>query len=145
MTDAENFEDNAVEVARRISDSGIQIDVVGLGSTHPTPIPINPRERKYMVDSQGQTVMTKLNEDEAIEIAKAGNGIYVDGAMSDAASKLDDQLRSMTQTEFQRQNVSPEAEQFPVFIWIALALVLVNVFLPSRKILWLTRYTFFNK
>ncbi len=145
ITDAENFEDNAVEAAKHIAESGIQIDVIGMGSTHGVPIPINPQNRQYMTDAQGQTVMTALNEEEAKKIAEAGKGIYINGASSDAASQLENQLRNMEQTEFERKSFTPEAEQFPVFIWIALILVLINVFLPSRKILWLTRYTFFNK
>ncbi len=145
ITDAENFEDNAVEAATHIAESGIQIDVVGMGSSHPVPIPIDKSERKYMLDSNGETVLTALNEEEAQKIAKAGKGIYLNGAASDAVSKLDEQLRSMSQTEFKRQSVSPESEQFPILIWIALILMLVNVFLPTRKIVWLTKYTFFNK
>lgn len=145
ITDAENFEDNAVEAAKHIADNGIQIDVIGMGSTHGVPIPLDKAQRKYLTDSQGQTVMTALNEEEAEKIADAGKGIYINGAASDAASQLDNQLRELSQTEFERQTVKPEAEQFPVFIWIALLLVLVNVFLPGRKIGWLTRYTFFNK
>lgn len=145
ITDAENFEDNAVEAASHIAETGIQIDVIGLGSSHPVPIPLDKSERKYMLDQQGETVLTALNEDEAQKIAKAGNGIYVNGVSSDAVSRLDDQLRSMKQTEFQRQAVSPENEQFPVLIWIALFLMTINIFIPSRKVLWLTKYTFFNK
>ncbi|MCM1110398.1 MAG: VWA domain-containing protein [Clostridium sp.] len=147
VTDAENFEDNAIEAARHIAGNGIQIEVIGLGTEHGVPIPVRRQngEKGLMTDAEGNIVKTALNEKEAREIAKVGKGIYVNGADSDAAVQLDRQLDTMSKTEYQRVSFSPEAEQFPVFVWIALIMMVVNVFLPYRKIIWLTRYTFFKK
>lgn len=147
VTDAENFEDNAVDAAKNISNSGIQIEVIGMGTSHGVPIPIKDANGRdgYMLDSQGNMVRTALNEKEAQEIAKAGKGIYINGAESNASTQLDNQLDNLAKTEYERQTYTPEAEQFPIFIWLALIFMVANVFLPYRKIRWLTKYTFFNK
>lgn len=147
VTDAENFEDDAVDAARKIAGSGIQIDVIGMGSEHPVSIPVErPNgERGFMTDYEGNIVKTALNEQEARDIAKAGKGIYINGAASDASAQLKHQLDALAKTEYERQTFSPSAEQFPIFIWLALAILIIDVFLPYRKIMWLTRYTFFKK
>lgn len=146
ITDAENFEDDALSVAKKIASSGIQIDVIGMGTSHPVPIPVTVNgSRGYMNDAEGNMVRTALNEQLAIDIAKAGNGIYINGAESNASQQLDNQLDKLAKTEYERLGSNPMAEQFPVFAWIALILLLVDVFLPYRKIMWLTHYTFFKK
>lgn len=146
VTDAENFEDDAVGTAKSIADNGIQIDVIGMGSTNGVPIPIGKsNEKKYLLDNEGNPVKTALNENEAKQIAEAGKGIYINGAESNATTQLHDQLSKLAKTEYERQAFSPESEQFPVFIWIAMALLIIDIFLPNRKIIWLTKYTFFKK
>lgn len=146
VTDAENFEDDALAAARGITDAGIQIDVIGLGSLNGVPIPMgNPSERKFMTDANGDIVKTSLNEKQAREIAEAGKGIYVNGNESNAVGQIETELGKLSRTEYERQAYSPETEQFPIFIWIALALLLVDIFLPDRKIIWLTKFTFFKK
>ncbi len=44
ITDGENFEDNAVEEARRAASAGIQVDVIGIGGGKGSPIPMSGGE-----------------------------------------------------------------------------------------------------
>ena len=88
ITDGENFEDNAVDEAKRAANAGIQVDVVGLGSGRGVRIPVG--RNSYMINPMtGEEVLTKLDESTAMEIAKAGKGIYVNGATSSAVSDID--------------------------------------------------------
>ena len=75
ITDAENFEDNAMEEAKRAADAGIQVDVIGLGTVKGNPIPVNATGTEFMTDYEGNQVKTALNEQLADEIAQTGNGI----------------------------------------------------------------------
>lgn len=146
ITDAENFEDNAMEEAKRAADAGIQVDVIGLGTVKGNPIPINATGTEFMTDYEGNQVKTALNEQLADEIAKAGNGIYIWGGDRNVVDQLSDQLDRLSKTEFKRSAApSAASELFPVAIVIALCLLLIDMLLPYAKIEWLTKFTFFSK
>lgn len=146
ITDGENFEDNAVEVAKNAADAGIQVDVIGIGTGKGARIPVPGLSGKYMHDSSGQPVLTALNETMARDIAKAGDGIYLQGTSSSVVSDLDDQLSHLSTTEFSRTvGTSPANELFPIAAIIALLLLAVDGLLPYCKISWLRNINFFSK
>lgn len=146
ITDGENFEDDAVGEARRAADAGIQVDVVGLGSSRGTPIPVPGQKGKYMTDNDGNQVETRLNEQIAQDIAAAGDGVYVNGASSSALSRLDEQLDKLSKSDFQRTAASsPASELFPLFALIALFIIMLDTVIPYRKISWLKGINFFTK
>lgn len=144
ITDGENFEDNAVEEAGRAANAGIQVDVIGLGSGRGVRIPIG--RNNYMINpSTGEEVLTKLDDATASEIAKAGKGIFINGAASSAVNDIDKKMDELEQGEFSRKTFSPQSEQFPVFAWIALLLLVTDTIVVTRKISWLKKYRFFSK
>lgn len=147
ITDGENFEDDAAGAARRAAETGIQVDVIGLGTPGGAPIP-TPKgmgEGKYLKDQNGQVVVTALNEQMAQEIAKAGDGIYLQGSDPGVVTDLDDQLSKLSKTEYQRMTASPSAELFPLVAIIALIILLIDSLIPYRKISWLRGINFFTK
>ncbi len=144
ITDGENFEDNAVEEAGCAANAGIQVDVIGLGSGRGVRIPIG--RNNYMINpSTGEEVLTKLDDATASEIAKAGKGIFINGAASSAVNDIDKKMDELEQGEFSRKTFSPQSEQFPVFAWIALLLLVTDTIVVTRKISWLKKYRFFSK
>lgn len=145
ITDGENFEDNAVDAAKRAADAGIIVDVIGLGTTSGAPIILDRQKNVYMQDETGQQVISALNEAEAEKIAKAGKGIYVSGNSSRAVEDIDTQLDGLAKSDFIRTSFSPQSEQFPVFAWIVLILLIADVLTVTRKISWLKRFNFFTK
>lgn len=146
LTDGENFEDNAIEASKHAAEAGIQVDVIGLGTAAGAPIPVLGKSNEYMFDEQGNQVITKLNVEDAKAIAQAGNGIYISGASSSAASELNDQLKKLSTTEYKRFTApNPASELFPIAVSIALILVLIDILLPYSKIEWLKKFTFFSK
>ena len=97
-----------------------------------------------MSDDNGQTVITRLDEEKAREIAQAGKGTYVQGNATDAAEVLDETLKKLATTSLSQVTFTKNDEQFPVFAWIALALLVANVLLLNRKNLWLAKRDFFK-
>lgn len=144
ITDGENFEDDAVEIAKRASGAGIQVDVIGLGSSKGARIPIG--RGQYMLNPMtGEEVVTKLDEATASQIAEAGKGIYVNGASNSAITAIDDKMNELQQAEFERKSFSPQSEQFPIVAIVALILLLIDSVVVTRKISWLKKYRFFTK
>lgn len=146
ITDAEDLEDtqSVMDAAKTAARNGIQLDVVGLGSTTPVPIPV--RNGGYLIDPEtGEPVRTALNEDLATEIASAGKGIYVNASNNDALNELDKQLDTVKKSALESSFSAIHDELFAIFVWFALALIVVDIFVLDRKIGWLDKITFFKK
>ena len=146
ITDAEELEDEAGVTAavQSAASEGIQVDVVGLGSGVAVPIPI--KGGGYMIDPlTGERVMTALNEDLAANIAKVGNGIYVNASNRDALNELDKQLDTLKKASLESNIAAVHDELFPLFAIFALALLVLDIFVLDRKIGWLDKITFFKK
>ncbi len=143
ITDGENFEDDAVAAAKNAADSGIQVNVVGVGSTKGSPIPAG--NGTWMKDMQGNVVTTYLNEETAQQIAKAGGGVYVNGTAGDAVSRVSKELDKLAKSDLQKVVYSQNSEQFPIFAWLALVFLVGDLFVLERKNSWLRKINFFTK
>lgn len=137
ITDSEDHEGAALDAARLAAENGIQVNVVGVGTTTQMPVP-------GITDSEGNTAMTALNEDLAQQLAQAGSGVYVNGSASNALNVLTDQLDTLGKTDFETIEYSAASEQFPTFTAIALILLLIDIFIVDRKISWLRGVDFFG-
>lgn len=143
ITDGENHEGDAVEMARYAKSLGIEVDVIGVGSLKGAPIPLG-RNDEFLKDENGAPVTTFLNEKMAKEIAEAGGGVYINGSSSKALSNLMDQLDTIKKSDIQHISYKSSAEQFPLFIWIALILLVLDAVILPSKIGWLKQFTFFS-
>jgi Ca-activated chloride channel family protein len=144
ITDAEELEDQqsvqqAVSVAAK---NGIQVNVIGVGSTNPVHIPTS---HGPMVDSDGNVVNTALNEDLAAQIAQYGKGIYVNASASGALNELSKQLDTLKKTTLEANVYALHDELYFIFVWVALAFLILDIFILDRKISWLDKITFFKK
>lgn len=137
LTDAEDHEGEALEAARFAARQGIQIDVIGVGSELGGRIPDQQRKGEYLHDFDGNEVITKLNTEAASQIAAAGGGVYVNAASSTALETLQNSLNRLKKTEFEQVTYKMSAEQFPLFAWIALAFLILELFILESKTRWL--------
>lgn len=145
ITDAEELEDSqsVTEAVKNAVKKGIQVDVVGVGSSTPVTI---PEGNSVMIDDQtGEPVRTALNEQLAKQIAADGKGIYVNASSRDALNDLDGQLSTLKKAAMESSVYSQHDELFSIFAWFALACIVINILLLERKISWLDRITFFKK
>lgn len=145
ITDAEELEDeqNVEEAVKNATKRGIQVDVVGVGSSTPVNIPY---QGSLMIDDQtGQPVRTALNEQLASKIAKDGKGIYVNASAAGALNELDRQLGTLKKATMESSVYAQHDELFGIFAWLAIACIVANIFLLDRKISWLDKITFFKK
>ena len=143
ITDGENFEDDAIAAAKDAHKDGIQVNVVGIGSTTGSPIPME--NGQYLTDDEGKQVNTKLNEEVAQKIAQAGEGAYVNGSSSEAVSDLHESLKKLSKSDLGSYTYTKQDEQFSVFAWIALLLIIAELLVIDRKNPFLKRYNFFTK
>ena len=145
ITDGENHEDDAVAVAQRAKEAGIQVLVVGIGKPEGSPIPV-PGTNNFIKDRQGNVVVSKLNEEMCREIAQAGGGIYVRCDNTNTATKaIQKELDKLATQEIETQVFTDYNEQFQSFALIALLLLVVDFFIFNRKNKSLTRIDIFGE
>lgn len=145
ITDAEELDDpNGVEEAvRQAAAKGIQVNVVGVGGETPVRIPDG---YSYMMDpSTGQPVETRLNEDLALDIAKEGNGIYVNASNKDCLNELEKQMDKVSKTALESSFTVVHDELYGFFGWAALIFILLDILVVDSKFSWLDKITFFKK
>ena len=140
ITDGEDNEAKGVEAAKQAAAKGIRVYVLGIGNPGGAPIPI-PGTGQYIIDDEGNTVISKLSEEMCREIATAGGGsyIYVDNSSS-AQKKLSEQVDRLAKAKMESQIYSEYDEQFQGFVRIGILLLLLDVFLLEResKSTWLS-------
>lgn len=145
ITDGENHEGDAMEMAKYAKSLGIEVDVIGVGSLKGAPIPIDAKRGEFLKDASGTPVTTYLNEAMAKEIAEAGGGTYINGSGNKAVDNLIEQLDKIKKSDLRHVSYKASAEQFPVFVWIAIILLVTDLCVLPRKIGWLRKFTFFSK
>ena len=145
ITDGEDNEGGAVEMARAAAEKGIKVYVLGIGSPQGAPIPM-PGSTQYITDNGGNVVVSKLNEQMCREIAAAGQGayIYVDNSSS-AKEKLSGYVDKLAKTEMESTVYSEYDEQFQAVALLALLLLVLDVLVVERKNPLFRRIKLFRK
>lgn len=144
ITDAEELDDQegAISAVKNLAKNKIQVDVVAVGSSQPVTI---PTPSGPFTDENGQVVHTAVNEKLAADLAKAGNGVYVNASSPDALGDLQRQLDTLQKKSLEGSRMALHEELYFIFVWIALGLLIVDVLILDRSISWLDRINFFRK
>ncbi len=142
---SESHTANAVDKA---VEAGIRIYTIGVGKSKGAPIPIkrNGIVESLKKDSQGEVVITKLNEDILKDIAGEGNGHYIDGSNTEGAVEyIKEQLDQMDKKEFEAKQFAEYKDQFQWFLGAGLLFLYLDIFVLDRKTRWLRKLNLFNE
>jgi Ca-activated chloride channel family protein len=148
ISDGEDHDGEAVEIAEEANEQGIRILTVGVGDIKGGPIPIkrNGVISNYKKDNQGETVITRLDETTLKEIAEETKGIYINGRnTTDVVEAIKDVLDKMDKKEFESKQIADFKDQFQWFIGIGILLLFIDIFFLERKTAWLKKMNLFNE
>jgi len=133
ISDGEDHDPDALNVAKQLADDGVMINTIGIGSPDGAPI-IDPVTRESKKDENGQVIISKLNEAELSQIADATNGVYLRLDNMDAAViTLSQRLNSIEKKALTDNDYVDYKNYFQWFLAAALLLLLIEFFLPERK------------
>ncbi len=142
ITDGENHEGGAEEAAREAYKQGINVYVIGVGTSQGSEIPTS---QGPMTDANGQVIHTALNEQMCRTVAQAGHGIYLHLDQSNSAQdELQGQLRQLKQAS-STTSYSARDEQFQGMIIILLVLLIIETCISETKSSWTSRFKIFSK
>lgn len=132
ITDAEDNEPGADEIAREASKMGVKIFVLSVGTAQGGPIPMG--NGKYKTDLSGNTVMTHLNESAGQSLAKAGNGVYMHVDQTDVAqAMLEAEISKMQKEDFVSSMYSEYDEQFVAVAILLLIVLIIEICVMEKK------------
>jgi len=147
VTDGENHEDDAIKAAENAREKGIQVYTIGMGSPNGAPIPLFRRGKNtgYRQDSEGNTIVSSLNENMLRDISSSGGGIYVRATNANAGfGVILDDLSGLEKSEFESQVYTDYEDRFQFFIGAALVLFLISMLIPEKKGKWSKNITLFK-
>ncbi len=133
ITDGEDHEGGAEEAAKAAAKKGIHLYVLGVGTPEGAHVPIQGTSQ-YIIDEQGEPVVSRLNEDMCRKIAQVGKGayIYVNNSSS-AQDELAKYVDKLGKAQMESTVYSEYDEQFQGFLLIALILLVLDVLLLERE------------
>ncbi|MDH5493083.1 MAG: VWA domain-containing protein [Myxococcales bacterium] len=141
LTDGEDHEGDPVEVAARLSQAGIKVFVVGIGSRSGEPIPTYAPDGTwtgYVRDDEGDVVTTALtaeNEATLREIAETTGGEYFrarEGGVG--VDQIRARMREMRQEERQARRITVHEDRYALLLLPGFLLLVLEGLLPEAWI-----------
>lgn len=134
ISDGEDHEGHAEDMAKKLSEEGVIIYTVGIGTAAGSPIP-DPVTNTFKTNENGETVITKLNTASLESIAHAANGkfILLDNPET-AAGLIAGELNNMEKKEIiSTAGYKTYFSFYLFFLAPALILLILGIFIPETK------------
>lgn len=147
ITDGENHEDDALESAKEAAEAGIVIHTIGMGSPEGVPIPVyrNGVQVDFLKDSDGNTVLTKLDELTLQRIASEAKGQYFRSSQGDdGLESILNSIGKMEKKTFGTKQYTDYEDRFQYFIAMGLLLLLLDSFVSQKKSAWVRKLKLFG-
>ena len=147
ISDGEDHQEETKQIAQNISNDGIKVYTIGVGTEKGAPIPMKINGsligyKKY----KGETVLTKRNPLLLKGVADAANGVYIDGNLTDKPVKaIEEIIGNAQKTAFETKQFSDYKDQFQWFLGIGILFLLIDVFFLDKKTKWLKKVDLFNE
>ena len=147
ISDGEDHQEETKQLAKNISNDGIKVYTIGVGTEKGEPIPIKVNGsligyKKY----KGETVLSQRNSTLLKGIAEAADGNYIDGNLTEKPVKMIQEIITNAQkSEFETKQFSDYKDQYQWFLAIGLLFLVLDVFLLDKKTKWLKKVDLFNE
>ena len=148
ISDGEDHQEETSQVAQNISNEGVKVYTIGVGTEKGGPIPlkINGSLIGYKKDRKGETVVTQRKPDVLQGIADAANGSYIDGNKTEKpVTAIEEIIGNAQKSEFETKQFSDYKDQFQWFLGLGILFLALDVFLLDKKTRWLKKVDLFNE
>ncbi len=143
ISDGENHEDDAVQIAKVAAKQGIQIYAIGMGTPNGGPIPLD--NNSFLRDPDGNVVVSKLSAELLKEIADEGKGKFIYGSakFTDIEAFLND-VAKLDKKELEDLVYTDYDSKYYIFLWIALFLILLDFLILEKRSPLLSKLSIFG-
>lgn len=148
ISDGENHEPKAIEAAEKARKKGVFIYTIGMGTPNGAPIPIfkNGKQIGFRQDSEGNTIISSLNEEMLTELAMVGSGEYFRANNAGNATRLImDEIQKMDKADYESKMYTDYEDRFQYFLAISLLFYILYFLTGERKSNWISRLNLFGE
>ena len=143
ITDGENHEQDITPIVERAKQEGIRIYCIGIGTPEGAPIEIGG---EFIKDENGEMVVSKLGEQMLQQIASTTEGAYVRATkQSIGLEEIVKSINQMEKSELTTVRYEEYNEQYQYLIAVALALLVLESLILSRRNPALKRFNIFRE
>ncbi len=133
ITDGEDHNPQTKNSLQQLYDDGVIVYTVGIGTAEGSPI--IEAGNVYKTDINGQTVISKLNEEELKTIAEKTGGTYYhldnpEATATALASQLNNQEKKLISGE---GNSHEYVSFYPILVAVMLMILIAEIFIPEVK------------
>ena len=133
VTDGEDHEGEAIDVAKRATMAGMIINTVAVGSDEGGLIPIESNN-KYKLDKKGRLVTSKVDQAILKDIAKAGKGsFYWFSNNRDSYIDIENGINKMEKKVISTHEYAEYDDRYQLFGLISLSFFLVSFIYPTKE------------
>jgi len=137
ITDGEDHEENAINMAEELASDGTKVFTVGVGTANGGTIPVydqNGQITGEKKDENGAVIISKMNANMLQALAKGGNGnYYVLDNTKQVAEFLSKDIAKMETKTINDKVFTDFVEQFQYFLIFALLVLMADFFITYRK------------
>lgn len=132
ISDGEDFGDNTDQIAGEIQSNGISLYTLGVGTEEGSRV---PTPRGFLVDKQGQFVISKLMPKDLKKLAQNTDGQYyeISGTRNDV-SRLINTIASIEGEVRDVRQVDTESNKYIYFLGLALVLIAIDLMLNLKVV-----------
>lgn len=133
ISDGEDQDENAEEVAKQLYEKGVVVHTVGIGSPEGSYI-IEPGSEEPKKDIEGNIIISKLNETLLQKISASTKGSY--NRLEDVnqtAAIIASHINNMEKKGFEAGGEIEYELYFPFILGFAVLLLIAENFIPERK------------
>ncbi|MDR0971525.1 MAG: VWA domain-containing protein [Bacteroidales bacterium] len=149
ISDGEDNQEGALEVAKTIAKEGVSISTIGLGLPEGALIPEQNKTSKtkqYKKDVNGSYIMTKLNEDILKNIASIGGGAYIRANNSSIGlEEIMAKINKMDKNEYETLSYQNYQSRFYIFAFIAFVLLIAEMLIFEKRNKYINKELFLGK
>ena len=136
VTDGEDHEGQAIELAEKASEIGLVINTIGVGSKIGSLIPDKSKNsslNQYKRDIKGKLITSTLNENILIEIAQAGQGSFFRFDNNrDTFIDISEAINRMEKKTISTHEFSEYEDRFQPIALLAFCLLIWGFIIPTR-------------
>lgn len=129
ITDGEELEGDALEVARSLKEQGIRLYAIGIGTTEGVPIPLRVEGggTEHKRDAGNQVVISRLGETLLMELARTGGGEYYRaGKEAIELERIFEDIKKLEKRELEARDFTLYHDRYQWPLAVALVLLLVE-------------------
>lgn len=137
VSDGEDQEPGAIETAEKLTEKGVRIFSVAVGTEKGGPIPLrdgNGFLRGMKKNSSGQPIISTSRGDVLKSLAKAGKGSFYTATFGGQyIDSLVEDINKLEKTEFDSQTMVSYQERYQLFLLLGILVLLIELYLNAPR------------